>query len=106
MLKLDEDYEFIIDYVNRNNSEPITEALIKEIHSRLTKNLPYQYNQPGEYRTVQITFGIPRIESILKTESEVKEAMSNFINWINDRKRGDFYNHTIVKANLAHFSSV
>ena len=96
-------YEFIIEYVNNNKDQPITEALIKQIHTIITKNIDYLSNKPGEYRNSITTFGIPRKPAILKTESEIKKAMLNFTNWLNDESQGNFLDNPLVKANLAHY---
>lgn len=76
-------YEFIIEYVNDNHDIVIDERVIRQIHSILTRGIPYQYNAPGQYRSVPVRFGIPLMESLLQTEGEVREAMPLFVDWIN-----------------------
>jgi cell filamentation protein, protein adenylyltransferase len=96
-------YEFIIQYVRENPDGPIEEGLIRQIHTIFTRGLPYQYNTPGEYRAVPVRFGTPQLESILQTESEVKEAMARFVEWLNADNLQSLNAFPLVKANLAHY---
>ena len=96
-------YKFIIDYVDGNRDKEIDERFIRQLHTYMTRGLPYQYNKPGEYRTVEISFGSPRRSAVLKTERDVKEGMKGFIKWLNDKNRGNFYDFPLTKANLAHY---
>ncbi len=96
-------FAFVIEYVDRNRNEPITESVIREIHSKLTRNINYLSNTPGEYRTSGRSFGNPRRECLIVSESDVQNAMKKFINWLNDPLKGKFLNFPMVKANLAHY---
>jgi Fic family protein len=96
-------YRFVTDFVDSNPGAPITEELIRQIHTVMTRDLPYPGNKPGAYRTTQVSFGIPRAPALLQTEAEVQEGMKGFVLWLNDPQRGSFLGFPLVKANLAHY---
>ncbi len=96
-------YEFLIDFAQRSPHQPLAEELIRQMHTITTREIPYLGNEPGAYRTTQVSFGVPRRPALLQTESDVRKAMQAFVVWLNDRQRGNFLGFPLVKANLAHF---
>jgi len=95
-------YEFILHWSTNNPGEKITESLIKEIHSKITKDMNYYLNEPGKYRETPVTFGNPRKECIIKYLPEVQEAMSSLSNCINEK--GDLFDMCSDPITLALFT--
>ena len=97
-------YEFILDWSSSHPNEMITESLIKEIHSRLTKDMNYYLNEPGKYRETPVTFGNPRKESTIKYLPEIQEAMSGLTGCIKEEDSlFDVCSDPITLALFAHY---
>jgi Fic family protein len=98
-------YLFIRDFVKRHSTGfEYSEALIKQLHSYFTADMNYLSNTPGQYRSNFIaTFGVPRKESLCRTQSEIEEAMRNFIMWLNKKSEGILSHQIFVKAIMAHY---
>jgi hypothetical protein len=64
----------------------------------------YLSNTPGQYRINFITtFGSPRKTSLCRTQSEIEDAMKNFVIWLNKNSEGILSHHIFVKAIMAHY---
>ncbi|MFC1678039.1 Fic family protein [Planctomycetota bacterium] len=96
-------YEFVINYARNKKNTQLSEGVIKQIHKILTDKIRYQSNVLGEYRNSSVTFGNPRKVGLCKTESEVREAMSCFAQWLNLDGEGLLLSNPIVKAIAAHY---
>ena len=98
-------HDFIIDFCIRNPDVPISEAVIKQIHTLNTKDIPYLSNRPGEYRNFTTNFGYPPKETFLKTAQDIEIAMKELIDWINNGETIDYYYLPwVVKGILAHYA--
>ncbi|PKN37170.1 MAG: hypothetical protein CVU62_11225 [Deltaproteobacteria bacterium HGW-Deltaproteobacteria-2] len=98
-------YSFIKEFVKNNSTGfEYSESLIKQLHSYFTADMNYLSNTPGQYRSNFIaTFGVPRKESLCRTQSEIEDAMRNFISWLNNKSDGILSHHIFVKAIMAHY---
>lgn len=97
-------YQFIIELVRNNkDSFEFSEKIIKQIHKYFTDGMNYLSNTPGVYRNFPTTFGYPRREGLCKTQSEIEQAMSNLIKWLNTPAKGILANNIIIKAIMAHY---
>jgi Fic family protein len=76
-------YEFIVEWSGMNQGKEITDSVIRQIHTVLTRDIDYYLNEPGKYRDQPVSFGSPRKDSILRNAFEVKEAMAQIIRFIN-----------------------
>ena len=96
-------YKFVIDYSTDNPEQDYTEPVIKQIHKTLTDKIGYQSNTPGEYRNSSVLFGYPPREGLCQTESQVREAMRLFIEWLNSGHEGYIISNSFTKAIAAHY---
>lgn len=99
-------YQFIIDIKPNSKEKFIYEqSVIKNIHKLFTADLNYLSNAPGKYRdNFTPTFGVPRKTGLCKTESEVQEAMSKYIEWLNKDNPDSLESvFPIIKAIMAHY---
>lgn len=98
-------YSFIKELVFDQGDElVIDEAVIKQIHSYFTQGMNYLSNTPGEYRgEFQVTFGYPRKQSLCQNNAQVAEAMTKYVDWLNDNQSGFIVGRTIPKAIMAHY---
>lgn len=89
---------YIASVVANNPTEPLTEDLIRTIHRLTTKDIEYENNEPGRYRShgVHVETYVPP-----RSGDEVRELMTKFIQWFNeDRPRGW---PPVIRAIAAHF---
>lgn len=98
-------YAFIREFVDNNNTGfEYSEALIKQLHSYFTADMNYLSNVPGQYRSNFIaTFGVPRKDSLCRTQSEIEDAMQRFVLWLNKSQDGILSHNVFVKAIMAHY---
>ena len=98
-------YSFISDFVARNKTGfQYSESLICQMHTYFTSDMNYLSNSPGKYRSNYIaTFGAPRKKSLCRTQSEIEDAMKNFVMWLNKKGDGILSHHIFVKAIMAHY---
>jgi Fic family protein len=75
----------------------VTEALICELHRRMTHDIPYPQNQPGKYRTLAV-----RVDRYRPPPPEqVPELMQQFLAWFNAAPCANW--DRVVRAVVAHF---
>jgi Fic family protein len=100
-----EAYKFIEEWSLTNPNEKITEAVIRQIHTFITRGISYPLNKPGEYRNKTVSFGYPRKDSILKDKFEVQEAMKQLIEFINSKEPDPSYIafSSTTKAIFSHY---
>jgi Fic family protein len=93
--------ETLMHYVARlctNNPTCILdEELIRTFHKILTRDIEYETNTPGEYRTFPVRVG----DYTPPPEGEVKGLMEGFISWFNQGEPK--YWAPIIRAIVAHF---
>jgi Fic family protein len=90
--------QYVARLVDRNPKCILDEDLIRTFHKILTKDIEYEQNTPGEYRTFPVSVGsyVPPRE-----EEQVKGLMAGFISWFNQGDPKDW--DPIVRAIVAHF---
>ena len=83
--------------LRRDPERPLTESLIREFHRTLTAGIDYSHNDPGRYRSMDVTAGsyqAPR-------HGDVPGLMSRFVEWLNHGSGRAL--DPIVQAVAAHF---
>lgn len=98
-------YEYVISLLSSKPPDKFvyTEDHIKEIHKRLTSNIDYGLNVPGQYREVNPIYGVPPRRSLCRTKGEVENAMSRFVEWLNTEDSGPVSSIRMAKAIMAHY---
>lgn len=87
------------------SGEPITEALIREIHKRLVKGVRGGTAQPGCYRVIQNYVANGRTREIIYTPpppEQVPPLMRELVEWL----RADTGIHPVLMAGIAQFQLV
>jgi Fic family protein len=87
------------------SGEPITEALIREIHKRLVAGVRGGLAQPGRYRTIQNYVANSRTREIIYTPpppEQVPPLMRELVAWL----RTDTEVHPVLVAGIAQFQLV
>ncbi len=98
-------YEFIQQWSHDNEGAEITESVIRQIHTSITRGIDYYLNTPGEYRNQPVTFGIPKKQSGLRDKFEVADAMGRLVQFINQENEPlrNYGGHPFTKAIIAHY---
>ena len=89
---------YVGEYVRKNPSAPISEALILEFHRILTQGIDYPHNEPGRYRNHSVTVGAYRPPS---TGEQVRRLMTEFVRWFNTGEPASW--DPVIRAIVAHF---
>jgi len=82
----------------------LTEKLIKDIHSIITKDIPDRYNTPGQYRNTRVKVGDLNHGGVYtppKCLDDIKMLMSIFVEWINSKEI--IHLGPIVRACFSHY---
>ncbi|MEM9556154.1 MAG: Fic family protein [Acidobacteriota bacterium] len=96
-------FHLVSDYLD--SGEPVTEALIREIHRRLVAGVRGGEGGPGAYRTVQNYVVNSRTREVIYTPpppEEVAPAMAELVAWL----RAEEAIHPILVAGIAQFQLV
>lgn len=95
----------VVDEAKKDGVEFIyNEHLIKNIHKKLTDEIRYMSNEPGQYRSnFNVKFGDPEKQSLCRTQDEIRDAMGKFIEWLNKKGTGFLSQSPFVKAIMAHY---
>ncbi len=96
-------FELVSGYLE--SGEPITEALIRQIHKRLVQSVRGNKASPGEYRKIQNY--IVNLRTGEKTYTpppplEVPQMMTDFVSWL----QRDTQIHPVIVAGIAQFQLV
>ena len=88
----------VAERLKRSPRAPLTEELIHSFHATLTRNIDYEHNEPGRYRTYRVTVGryVPP-----ETGEAVRKLMAEFIEWFNTGTPARW--NPVIRAILAHF---
>ena len=88
----------VAERLKRSPRAPLTEGLIHSFHATLTRNIDYEHNEPGRYRTYRVTVGryVPP-----ETGAAVRKLMAEFIEWFNTGPPARW--SPVVRAIVAHF---
>jgi Fic family protein len=96
-------FELVSDYLE--SGEPITEALIREIHKRLVQGVRGNRASPGEYRKIQNYVVNSRTGEKIYTPPpplEVPQMMADFVAWL--QKEAQI--NSVIVAGIAQFQLV
>lgn len=91
-------FNLVADYLD--SGEPITEALIREIHQRLVAGVRGGAAQPGQYRLIQNYVGHSRTREIIYTPpplEQVPPLMRELVDWL----RAETDIHPVLVAGIA-----
>jgi len=103
LLNYEKAFELVSSYLE--SGEPITEALIRQIHKRLVQGVRGNKASPGEYRKIQNY--IVNLRTGEKTYTpppplEVPHMMTDFVSWLQE----DTKIHPVIMAGIAQFQLV
>jgi len=76
-------YEFVQEWVQNNPDGKITESVISQLNTIITRDLGSLPDRPGLYRNHAVSFGLPRRGAGLTTLSEIQTAMAKLVEFIN-----------------------
>lgn len=96
-------FNLVAEYLG--SGEPITEALVREIHKRLVKGVRGGSAQPGRYRLIQNYVANSRTREVIYTPpppDEVPALMRDLVEWL----RADTGTHPVLVAGIAQFQLV
>ncbi len=99
-------YEFIQEWSENNQDGDITEPVIRQLNTIITRDLDYNPSMPGLYRNHSVSFGIPRKESQLHTSTEIQTKILELVDLINTMKVSggvSLISFPIIKALTAHY---
>jgi len=103
LLNYREAFNLVAEYLG--SGEPITEALIREIHKRLVTGVRGGAAQPGQYRLIQNYVGHSQTREVIYTPpppQEVLPLMRELVEWL----RTDMDIHPVLMAGIAQFQLV
>jgi Fic family protein len=89
--------QYVARLVERNSNCILDENLIRTFHKILTKDIEYERNIPGEYRTFPVRAG----DYVAPPAAQVKDLIEGFIPWFNQGEPVDW--DPIIRAIVAHF---
>lgn len=103
LLNYREAFNLVAEYLG--SGEPITEALIREIHARLVTGVRGGAAQPGQYRLIQNYVGNSHTREVIYTpppHQDVLPLMRELVEWL----RVDRGIHPVLVAGIAQFQLV
>lgn len=103
LLNYREAFNLVAEYLG--SGEPITEALIREIHNRLVTGVRGGAAQPGQYRLIQNYVGNSDTREVIYTPppaEQVPPLMRQLVEWL----RTDTNIHPVLVAGIAQFQLV
>jgi Fic family protein len=103
LLNYREAFNLVAEYLG--SGEPITEALIREIHKRLVTGVRGGSAQPGQYRLIQNYVANSRTREIIYTPpppEQVPPLTRELVEWL----RADTDIHPVLVAGIAQFQLV
>lgn len=103
LLNYREAFNLVAEYLG--SGEPITEALIREIHKRLVTGVRGGAAEPGQYRLIQNYVGNSRTGEIIyipPPPQDVLSLMRELVEWL----RTDRGIHPVLVAGIAQFQLV
>ncbi|HBL16234.1 MAG: cell filamentation protein Fic [Elusimicrobia bacterium GWA2_69_24] len=103
LLNYREAFDLVTEYLD--NGEPLTEALIREIHKRLVKGVRGDKASPGQYRKGQNYVVNSKTKQVIYTPpppAEVPGLMEDMVNWL----RSEHGVNPVLEAGIAQFQIV
>ena len=89
---------YVGEYVRKDPTAPISEALILQFHRILTQGIDYPHNEPGRYRNHSVVAGAYRPP---ETGDQVRRLMAEFLRWFNSGPPTSW--DPVLMAIVAHF---
>ena len=89
---------FVADHLRRYPDAPLTEDLVRQLHSITTQGIDYPHNTPGEYRYFPVQAGSYIAPD---TGEEVRRLMAELVRWLRDGPPAGW--DPVVRAIVAHF---
>ncbi|MHB2025079.1 MAG: Fic family protein [Elusimicrobiota bacterium] len=96
-------FDLVTEYLD--SGEPITEALLREIHKRLVKGVRGDKASPGQYRKGQNYVVNSKTKQVIYTPpppAEVHAMMADMVNWL----RSEHGVNPVIEAGIAQFQLV
>lgn len=96
-------FDLVTEYLD--SGEPITEALLREIHKRLVKGVRGDKASPGQYRKGQNYVVNSKTKQVIYTPpppAEVHAMMGDMVNWL----RSEHGVNPVIEAGIAQFQLV
>ncbi len=89
--------KFVESHLRAEPNQPLTEQLMREFHRILTEGINYPNNEPGRYRSANVTAG----DYHAPDHTAVPGLMTDFTTWLNEGAGRGL--DPIVQAIAAHF---
>jgi Fic family protein len=89
---------YIASLLDSQPEHPVTQELICQLHTLITKDINYAYNTPGVYRSHPVNAGDYQPPA---SGDEVRRLMSEFVEWFRSPPATNW--DPIVRALAAHF---
>lgn len=96
-------FDLVTEYLD--NGEPITEALLREIHKRLVKGVRGDKASPGQYRKGQNYVANSKTKQVIYTPpppAQVSGMMADMVGWL----RSEHGVNPVIEAGIAQFQLV
>ena len=96
-------FELVSEYLF--NGDPITEALVREVHRRLVVGVRGDEGRPGEYRKIQNAVVNSQTGQVIYTPpawGDVPDQMNQLVSWLNNENEI----HPVLISGLAQFQLV
>lgn len=105
---LQEAYKFLDGTGIDQHPFKLTEDLIKTAHKLITKDINYEDNEPGCYRSTRVEVGDEAHGGVYrppKAYDDIRMLMAEFVAWINDEKviSADDLSGPYIRAALCHY---
>ena len=89
--------QFVEQLLHDDPDTPLTENLVKQFHDILTRNINYERNAPGSYRSSNVSAG----DYQTPDHADVPRLMADFFRWLNGGAARAM--DPITQAIVAHF---
>ncbi len=89
--------QFVEQLLHDDPNTPLTENLVKQFHDILTRNINYERNTPGSYRSSNVSAG----DYQTPDHADVPRLMADFFRWLNGGAAVGM--DSITRAIVAHF---
>ncbi len=89
--------QFVEQLLHDDPNTPLTENLVKQFHDILTRNINYERNTPGAYRSSNVTAG----DYQTPDHADTPRLMADFFRWLNGGAAVGM--DSITRAIVAHF---
>lgn len=97
-------YKWLHDPLAAKDPFLLSEDFIRDLHKKITFDIPHKRNMPGNYRNGRVEVGDKAHGGVFvppKCLEDVSALMAEYIEWINSREVTGL--HPLVRAPLAHY---